>query len=680
MLSQLHRETILNNLRIILQSPAAVTQKEYMETYNAVFAHCTEHTTDYIIKGEPIYSLLTEKLAEFTDRLQFDGSIQHMTEQIRSFLLTIDLLEKVFSYLERFYIRVSILNNKDVKRIKDLFYHEVYYNFIYRAEESFVNVMLMEVETFRKQYKQDFSELAIAIQFYLNCLGNNGLTANAVNFCRLYIDEFQKNFEFDLDIGRLLKKIYIEMFFATTVISDRDIAKEIIQRILFRKDEILSYTLEKVEKFEKFKHIYAIINKMPENCRVEFKKRYEMFVTDFINKSHTFGDLYLNYCRVKEQVVLNKLVGFHDLVDECVRSSFNERSTAIQNEIHTEMVEFINNYIVNTYYMSDFYDKCSTSLELTQTTPGALEVVNEDDVNEKDEFQANAMRFFGLFALVFDDFLADLYTHSTQVRLLKGMSPRREQMFTDRICEKVGWSSVSILKKSVQNFQKITTHELGATEGESFTVTCVRITKSFWELEKDEPTLHPSLSARKEEITELIPMPEHHILEFNYSLSPVMFVLNGTKYKVNASATSLLLYIDDSPGITPEALRSVANDASFDSNLAILTTNGLVGAKVDDSGNQTLWVLDKQSCDNVVDLFDVPARKTKCLEFVLPDTHNQYVLEAQVCRAMKRMKETSLMELKNHLGCQSADFERVVSTLISKGYLNVEEDVIKYIP
>lgn len=693
MLSELHKNIIESNLATILQTPTAITDKEYIETYNAIFSHCTEHTVDYTIKGETIYNMLKEKLCEFTDRLLFDGCVQHMAEQIRKLLCSMDLLEKIFSYLGRFYVRISILNNKDVKKIRDLFYYQAYYHFIYKIEENLITVILMEVETFRKQYKQDFSDLAIVIQFYLNCLSNNGLTTNIANFCRRYIEDFQNNFEFNVDIGKLLKKIYIEMFFATTVISDRDIAKEIIQRILFRKDELVDYAMGKVQRFEKFKHVYAIINKMPENCRSEFKRRYQEFVTLLMNDSHTFADLYLNYSRVIEQIAINKLIAFNEIVNTCVTKSFSERSAQMQTEIHTEMVDFINNYIVNTYYKTDFFDHCNTAAESAYCEDTNLPIeqpshenaifqveVNENDSIEKDEFQVNAARFFSLFALVFDDFLADLYTASTQTRLLKGMNARREQTFTDMICEKVGWSSVSILKKSVLNFQDVHTYDFRVSQDQQFPISSVFLTKTFWEIGKDEPNLHPILSAMKEEMLKFIEVPEHHILEFNYSLSPIIFSHNDTDYKISTSVFSLLLYIMDSNGIELEVLRSKSNDLHFDTNLEILVRNEFVKIEANKDGKSVLNALNKYSSECAIDLFEVPVRKMKSIDFVLPDTHHQYVLEALVCKIMKRLKGASVVALKGQLNCTNDDFERVVSSLISKGYLNMEDDLIKYIP
>lgn len=676
MLSEQQREAIQKNLSTILYTPADITQKEYIELYNSIYSHCTEYSDNYLIRGEAIYNLLSREIEEFAGKLQFNGLISSAAEQVRAFTSTIDLLEKTFSYLERFYIKISGLNNKDVRKVRDLFFYKVYYQFIYKIEDSLANIIFLEIETLRRFYRQDFSDLAIVIEFYLNCLTNNGLVTNSINFYRRYIDEFKQSFSFDIEVGKLLKKIYFEMFFVTTVINDRDVAKEIIQTILFRKEEILDYVFGKIVKFERFKHIYVIVNMMPENCKNTFKRRYEDFVWGILNRLHSFEGLFSSYCKVAQQIALNKLSGFSEIVDDCFKRSFLERSTHEQTQIHKEMIEYIHSYIINTHYVNDVYAQCSDSVELSvRCISGDVESVR--DVSS--EFSNNIRRFFELFSLVFDDYLVDLYTQSTQVRLLKGMSPEREQEFVDIICDKVGWSSVSILKKSVMNFQNklYCCFTLG---DDSIAISCVKIVKSFWEADKDEPNLHPTLSRIKTQILELIEIPERHILEFSFDLSPVIFLLNGTKYKMSASAVSLLLYIVDSNGIETDSLKALASDRNFAKNIDLLVKNGFINSRVDLDGISRLYSIDKHSADPIVDLFEVPRKQAKDLESVLPDVHHLHILEARICKIMKRLKELAFDALKNQLDCEASDFERAVSSLISKGYLAVENDVFKYVP
>ncbi|ELA41512.1 uncharacterized protein VICG_01496 [Vittaforma corneae ATCC 50505] len=676
MLSELQREAIQKNLNTILHIPASVTQKEYMELYNSIYSHCTEYSDNYLIKGEAVYNLLSETVEKFSENLQFSGSISSTAEQVRTFISTVDLLEKTFSYLERFYIRTSILNNKDVRKVKDLFFYKIYYQFIYKIENGLVNIIFFEIETLRKFYRQDFSDLAIVIEFYLLCLTNNGLVTNSINFYKRYVDEFKQSFNFNVEVGKLLKKIYFEMFFITTVINDRDVAREIIQTILFRKDEVLDYAFERIVNFEKFKHIYIIISMMPENCKNIFRRRYENFVWSVLSKIHSFDDLFSSYCKIVQQGILNKLSGFNEIVDECVKKSFLERPTREQVQIHKEMVEYIHNYIINMHYINDVYAQCSDSVELsTWCISGNIEGGRDNS----SEFSTNTCRFFELFSLVFDDYLIDLYTQSTQVRLLKGMSPEREQEFVDSIADKIGWSSTSILKKSVMNFQNkmYCCFTLG---GDPITVSCAKVVKSFWSVDKDDPSLHPTLNRIKMQVLELIEVPERYVLEFNFSLSPIIFELNGTKYKMCTSAVSLLLYIADNNGIEPDFLRTVANDRYFDKNVDFLIKNGFVSSNVDSDGMPKLYCINKHSANNIVDLFDVPRRQAEDSEAILPDTHHLHILEAKICRTMKKLKELTFDSLKSQIECEVSDLENAITSLVSKGYLVVENDVLMYVP
>lgn len=678
MLSQAQEEIIQKNLHSTLYIPTVITQKEYIETYNCVYSYCTGHSNNYVIKGEAIYDLLKTRLEEFANNLEFQGSICDTAKQIQNLNLTIDLLEKLFSYLERFYIKTSILNYKDVKKLRDLFFYKIYYQFIFKIEENLVNIIFLEIETLRKMYKQNFSELTTVIDFYFTCLTINGLVTNMIGFSRRYVEEFKQSFNFNVEIGKFLKKIYLEMFFITTVINDKDMAKEVIQTIIFRKDEILDYVFKKIDNFEKFKHIYVIITMMPENCKAMFKKRYEDFVVHLLEKSITFDDFFTNYCRLGQQVTLNKLSGYDELINECFKCTFLERPVHKQTQIHREMMEYFHGCLMHAYYIRDVLGRCSDSRKLSVqcvSTGSEAETVKHGE----DSF-INSERFFDLFSLICDDDLIDLYTQSTQERLLKGMDPAREEAYTNIILERVGWGSASILKNSVTNFKTKQNYLFDISVNNVFSVSCVRITKSFWGIEKDEPNLHPSLESIKKEISASIERPARYILEFNFAVSPIIFSFNNTRYKMSSSAVSLLLYIQESTGIDINTLQSLANDKFFEKNLEMLLKNGFISIQTDSDNTQKIFALDKYSEEAVVDLFELPVKKVVAAEPVVLDTQSFQILEAKICKIMKKSKELMPCVLREQLGSEEVEFENAISNLISKGYLSVSGSYLVYIP
>lgn len=676
MLSDLQKSTLEHNLNSILSIPDSITQKEYMEIYNCIYLYSTEYTEDYKIRGEPIYSILSQKIENFGKNLQFNGSISTIASQIRNFELTISLLEKIFSYLERFYIKISILNNKDVKKIKDLFLYKIYYHFIYKIEENLTNIIFLEIETLRKFYKQNFTDLATIIEFYLGCLINNDLTTNILSFCDRYISEFKNCFNFNAEISKLLKKIYFEMFFATTVINNRNVNKEIINTILFRKDEIMSHVFEKIVKFEKFKHIYVIINMMPDNCKNIFRSKYEIFLNDILNNSHSFIEIYQNYCKVTDQIVVNKLNSFNDVVEECFRKSFFERSTVEQLKIYKEMVDFIHNYIINTYYYKDLLDKLPSSLKIIKISSDS----NNINYNIKADEENIELTLFDLFSLISDERLIDLYTKSVQKRLLKGMNSIREEEFVELICDRLDWSLVSILKKCISEFTNRLNYSFNIKKNNNFTVTCSNTTKCFWGIDKYEPKLHSSLEVVKQRVSGSINIPDRHIHEFNFSVSPLIFSMNNTYYRMATSIASLLFYIVDDNGIEYEELKIISADNLFDQNIEFLIKNEFIKLKNEENGSKTIYLTIKSSDEPLVDLFSVPENESIDSEPILDDIHIQYILESKLCKIMKKNKEMNYEILKEEFKEEVSEFELAIGNLVSKGYLTLEDSLVKYNP
>lgn len=670
MLSQSEQEIIQRNLTLILSNPALITQREYIETYNCVYKHCNIHTTTYIIQGEEIYLLLSAAIEEFAEKLRFNGSIKAITEQINTFNATITLLEMIFSYLERFYIKVSTINLKEVKHLKDLFFFKIYYKFVFKIEEALLDLIFLEIETLRKMYRRDFRDLKLVIEFYINCLENNDLKGRITQFYKRYVHEFRAKFDFNIEIGKLLKRVYIEMFFATTAINDRDVSKEIIQSIMFRKDEILDHVFLKLKRFERFKHMYVIINMMPENCKLMFKKRYEEHLKDHLKEISGFDMFFSSYCKFKDQVETNKLASFDELIDFYFRRSFFEKSVHEQVEIHQRIVAILDDILKSN---SDLPD-----------VKGYFNFISQ---NGKDTFEGNKSKgeeithsckvdvLLDLFSLFNDDYLIELYTKSIQMRLLKGANPESEYKVVEMILARVGLGIANIMKNSVQSFLSRDKLLLNGVS-----ISCARITKGFWGVEKTETELHPVLEDFKQKMLQQINIPNRHIIAFNYNLSPAIFELNKTRYKINSDTFSMLLFIYDNNGVEVEVLRKKVEDRNFDRNIAILINNGFITNKINNEGTAYLYILNKQSELPFVDLFEIKKVERTSKEALTVDTECIQILEAKLCKLLKKSKEAHISVLREQTDSESFDFDTAVSNLVAKGYLEVYGEYLKYVP
>lgn len=646
-LSQSDKEIINRNISLILCNPQLLTSQEYIQTYNTVYTYCTKITKHYCILGDDIYRMIDESLKNFADKLEFKGSISLLASQMDSFRKSIDLLQMVFNYLERFYIRTSIINQHDVKKLNDLFLYQIYFNYIYKIEYNLQNLILLEIETYRKAYKHDFSDLKTVISFYIDCLDNNELDTDKRKFLQRYFQEFKDNFDFNVEISKLLKKIYLEMYFVTNILGDKDMSKDVIQTIFFRKDEILEYAFELIRSFDKFKHVYAIVTMMPESFKNQFKFKYEEFLSDFFANSHTFEEMYSNFMNVKTQIDENKLGGYNEIADNLFKKIFLEKSTHEQAEIHLEMVKFID---------------------------GAIHTYNKNMLIKEDDFAI----LFDMFSLVFEEYLIGMYTESVQMRLLKGMNVEIEEKLGNMILERVGWSNASGLKNTIMSFVNKTKLLVSYNEV-PLLASYVKITKGFWNLEKNEPNLHPLLYEYKTRISSNIDIPERHRLEFNFKVSPLVFILNNTKYRMNSDVASLLFLVIDGDSVSAESLREFSNDPYFDESVDFLIKHEFICKSVDPEGIERLRALNKCSDQQFIDLFKIPKKKVSKTAQESEDVHLVHILESKICKIMKRAKEMNADLLKREFPDESS-FDNILSGLVSKGYLELVSDTVRYLP
>lgn len=652
MLSNAEHEILLKACSIVMKNPKELTRKQFNIVYNTVYTHCSSKSENYTIKGEDIYNFLDNFLDQFCRKVEFTGSCDSLAEQIQIFQHSVDILAKLFSYLERFYIKTSILNCADVKKIRDLFYHKIYYSFIYKIEEGLLNLISLEVETLRNFNKHDVRNLKIVVQFYLESLARNGLETSMNQFYKRYINEFKSYFNFNCSIKQLVKKIHMEIYITTNVFKDYEVTKEIIQSIEGRKDEIIDYAFIKILNFEKLKHIYTIISRMTDSSRMEFKQRYESFMKDQFTSTDEFEELYHNYCNVIRQIRMNKMNGFIDLVDECINKSFKERSSNNQMKIYDGIVEYID---------KEFCKEIQEQNDEMKTT-------EDKEV------------FFDFFASIADDRLIDKYITSVQFRLINGQSAINEQILSNFILKRLGLGVVSRLSNSISSFLNKNNFKYEVNSND-FLVSLVKLTKGFWIVEKSEIELHPVLNSIQNEVYQNSGLEEKQKLEFNYTISPIIFILNGTKYKISSDVFSIYYYILNSDKeISYDDLKSKCNDKNFDKNIQCLLNGGLVGC-VNTNENQSFYIaLDKHNEETFVDMFNNQSTVISNKEIQEFKENKAHIVEAQICRMMKQKKFIAMNLIYNELSIDPIEVENAITNLVAKEYLEIINGCIHYLP
>lgn len=675
MLPAKEKAILERSLATILRSPHSISQSLFSETYNTIYAHCTAPSEEYSIKGDLIYDLLAENIDTFASKLKFQGSVPTLAGQVGIFRSSLVLITKIFSYLERFYIRTSMLRSLQVQKLRDLFHSKIYYNYIYKVEENMLDLIFLEIETSRKLHRQEYDELKTVVTFYLELLVGTGQEGAMRHFFKRYVEDFRLHTNFNLEIGKLLKKIYLEVFFASGVLGDREVCKEIIREIVFRKDEIVEHVFAKIVSFEKFKHIYKIISMMPETVKNQFRCRYGEVLGLSFGGLSTFFEIYRMYAKMRKQIVMNKMSGYGEMLDSTVKKMFSEKKSADQMEIQAGMVDAIEKFIEK----HDF----DTGGNLGAGSDGLSKKFGRKDKECEHEFPVDLEIYFDLFALIFTEYLMDLYTERCQHRLLKGLSPIKEQVYEEMILERIGWSAATRLKSSVSSFTsryvleipvEERKHSDSAPEHSNFKVSLAKITKGFWDVERNEVNLHLSLERAKCSVSGLVQLAERQKLDFNYRLSPVVFEINGTKYRISGDVFSMYLHVLTADGIGVEELRSLCSDRHFDANIDFLVRNEFV---LYDGRFRTV---EKRSDQKFVDLFVVPKKLAVKEEAAYASEKNIHVVESRICSIMKKSKRMLKQALAESVECDRLDFEMAFTGLISKGLLEVKETEAIYIP
>lgn len=112
----------------ILKSAETFTSNDFIKAYNIIYLHCTEKTPTYEIKGIVIYQVLKDILANYFDSLSPVTSLKGFFNLCQNLEKSYFLLERVYFYLERFFINVNCNKNKsDIMHIRTLYYIILYF-------------------------------------------------------------------------------------------------------------------------------------------------------------------------------------------------------------------------------------------------------------------------------------------------------------------------------------------------------------------------------------------------------------------------------------------------------------------------------------------------------------------------------------------------------------------------
>lgn len=659
------KERVLDALKF----PDKVNKNIVLECYNIIYTHCTAHNKVYNINGEIIYKHLDDLLGHFCKNLKFSFNKEEFCKQSMQFCKAVEILEIIFSYLERFYIKISILKkNTGIKRIKELFFSNLYYNYIFNIENSLCDLIFLELETYRHNYESAILQLKDMIRFYIDTLVITNQSSNLEKFYLRYLDEFKNSLILDSEISKLLKKVYMELYFLNNFINEKIFYQEIVKFIYPRKSEIINYAFYRIMNFKKFKHIYKIMIMMPEEVLNEFKYKYEDCARSHIKKNlsgeathENFCKFYQFYANIYDQIHSNCLVGFEDLLNELTNSVFNELPSESQFSHRKSMGLMLDSVIRN---------------------------------QELERFDIES--YVELFNSIYNEKLVDFYTKLAQKRLLDGMSIATEEQLLEKLVTKMGTAMVGGLRSSINSFASqlsynledlVDTNSLSDTLGlndfnKSFTntsnpvLTLVKVANAYWNIKPNNVKLNRSLLFLSESIYRNTNLEKKTVLQLNYKLSKITFKFKETRYSMASDTFSMLMHVKELSGkATLNELKDIVADDDFEYNYNFLIEHNFIILKEFLYFNYEL-----ENNEESVDYFNINYEKAQdTFEDELPAVLD-YLVEMKICKILKRENKIEKNDLMNMVSESDKEFDRILGNLVDRGFLELENDIITYIP
>lgn len=663
------------SLSCILDAPRKISQDLFVSTYNTVYRFCTAPSATYCIKGEPIFELIERRIEEYTGSLRFTGTTADSAKQLTQFKESASLLAKTYSYLERFYIRTSMFKKLEarttskgptplcdsfpaartnVEPLASMFFKKIYFNYLRLIEENLQALVFAELDVYRSQFQQNCNELASIVEAYTHIIVQAGQDELLARFHKLYLQRFMKSIDPQMEFGKLLRCVYLEMFYASNIIGEKSICREIVALFNDRAESIFEYTFAKIRAYEPVRHIFKIISVMDEQSRSRLRAGYEKIICGRFNNANGFEGLYDAYRKTRTQIESNRMAGWMDLLSKVLKSWLKERGPGVLHDISRECV-----LTVDSALRAASAAKCEYC-----APPELLD-----------------------FAVLLDcDVFLEIYVKQCQLRLLSGLPPANEFALFQELSKRLGPGPLSRLSSSIDTYlQPVTVLHpavleasgcfLTGSSGESsFSVSLLKHTLGFWPLRPDSLVLPDSLQSILDSLLGATQLNYRECILFNLQLSPIIVKINGTLYRMNTDVFSLYHRILSGP-ITLEALETLSGDPNAAANVHRLVKAGLI---TEDKGR--LVALNPNNGPESIDLFEISSSVEPVANRPVLRDRNNIIVKASICRLLKKKKEMSIDELYKSVNTDKEQVDRSIEELSSNGYISYENGIVKYIP
>lgn len=349
----------------LFNSPTTFQSTDFITAYNYIYKHCTSTSPRYEIKGREIYDQLLDMINDFTSNMMQYGDIKDLFCILQKYETSINLLKKVFHYLERFFIHVSI-DKRDgyVMDIRTLCFTSFYRNYLEKTELKMFELLIFEIDNFKSTKCEKIGFVKFIIAMLKNLYTTNDEDIKFKRFIKSYIfnisDKIKKTQNLNDGMDYLFKKIKLtNLIFDPYFISN--IRKKLIKSISKRSQELVELFIERMITDKSIKDYYNCIvvleakDLLVKKIEEILKSKVKTFKNSTDSPTITFKDitcLYETMCeKIKKQCANDSLL-IETINKQYAEIDFKSYSTLIQ-EMHDQEMQLQTN-ILKVFTLTTF--------------------------------------------------------------------------------------------------------------------------------------------------------------------------------------------------------------------------------------------------------------------------------------------------------------------------------------
>ncbi|CAD25448.2 CULLIN HOMOLOG (CDC53 family) [Encephalitozoon cuniculi GB-M1] len=668
---------------LLLSGHRTFSSKDFMEVYDIIYSHCTETAAAFETRGAKVYECLERTMVSYVDRLRCFTSLKTLHGQLLEFSGALDLVARAYSYLERYFIRVS-LERRDghIQDVRVLGYTVFYRRYMERMMAQAKEMIFFEIGVSRGSRDYNFGRLGETVKLLKRMLFFCNESEEYEDMIQRYLDGVEALVDFTGEINKILKRVYLEIYIASKVFDpdNNRLYKGIAAGVRNRFDDVLGLLVHKMERFEKFKLYVKIVHFMEPEYMARIDEKYKEILRKKVLGAGSLRELvveYLNICRQMEENLMRE----------------------------DELVPYLREEIRKHLHMSGrlgFEDEVYRDIDRT--------VRNGEEMGG--EMEALVM-FVSLMSS--KEVIVGKIARDARRRLMSCKSNlKREEMLVLSMEKHLGASisrCMSVMYENQANYVRNSFRIAGqATE---FVTETRFLTKGFYDLRASGESLPPPLR----DVWRIVSQPKmaqypRGELLCCHSLSPMVFSMNGFNFRMNTDKVVVMLWLDVDRGVSD--LERCVGGTGFRQNLEYLLSNGFVMCTdgvlslnrmfscreygyIRNKYRDRICLLDSEHnlvldgdggsgmLEEVVDLFEAEISEAVAKrETEATGSSSDAVLEARVMRILKREKRVESLRMCRMVGEEFGDDEKAVmqtvEKLIEKEYCRADGDYLEYVP